>query len=1050
MSSPKPTLQTVQDMTSVAADVAADLSTFLSTAAFTKPHYTAVSAWLDHAPFAFWLMDALKPKRLAELGSHNGYSFFTFCQAAKGLELDIECFAVDLWGGDEHAGFYGDDVFQRVWNHNEAHYASFARLVRASFDDAVGQFEDGSIDLLHIDGRHFYEDVKHDFETWEPKLSDRAVVLFHDTNVREREFGVFKFWEEVSSDRPSFEFLHGHGLGVLAYGRNVPHRVLSFLSATETPATANNVRQIYGQLGGALKTEHAMASTQAEMNARLQTADEHVEGLAALEKEHREQIEQLKTQIAEDASTTEEARLNEIALAASQRRNEELSDRISELGQQLAAQLARSEEIDSIRQDQSVQISRLQKSTSWRITAPLRLLAVGVHGAKRFAASVIRLGYRLLPLPPDAKQAVRDSIYLTAGGLVRSSSSYKGWQRDYRRRQEEERMRKRLEEAGTPEAEHARPLEQDASLAIPLPFAEPQKELPRIAVFVHVFFDVLMPELKRYLAHIPGSYSLFITTDTIGKKAIIETHLEGWDRGSIEIAVVENRGRDIAPKLLAFPQAYEDHDLVLHLHTKKSHHASVLANWRSYLLETLTGSKETVDSILDIFATQPDVGMIASQHFEPARHWINWGGNLDKAKALAKRAGISIDAKAPLDFPSGSMFWARSAALKPLLDLKLTTDEFDPEVGQIDGTLAHAIERLYFHVVERAGFDWVKVVQPELAPNTPAISEVSSLDDLSNWIEKARFRLRDPGDIKPRRETPNPIYETASSFISATQDAALGTDIPLAGDLKVHIGIVTYNNAEEELKRCLSSAKKALIAAGLEHTGRILVLDNGAPTADRLLVDPAVGRLPSKGNIGFGAGHNTIMEQAFSDGCDLYVATNPDGMFHPDCILNLARMSAAHDHMALIEAVQFPAEHPKAYDPFTFEVPWVSGACMLISRDVHDTVGGFDDTFFMYCEDVDLSWRARGTGVMLRICPTAVFQHRVTNRSDSEKTRHMIYRSGMMLARKWGAPDFETQMARELARTGGTLPKVMPTPVAQEWWWLADFSHGFTFGTARW
>ena len=169
--------------------------TYLSRDSFFTPAFRPESAWIDHGPFAFWLIQALRPRTLVELGTHGGYSYFVFCQAIKSLNLDTRCFAVDTWQGDEHAGFYSEDFFNRVSDHNAAHYGSFSRLVRATFDAALAHFSDGAIDLLHIDGRHFYEDVKHDFEAWKPKLSDRAVVLFHDTNVRERDFGVFRLWK---------------------------------------------------------------------------------------------------------------------------------------------------------------------------------------------------------------------------------------------------------------------------------------------------------------------------------------------------------------------------------------------------------------------------------------------------------------------------------------------------------------------------------------------------------------------------------------------------------------------------------------------------------------------------------------------------------------------------------------------------------------------------------------------------------------------------------------------------------------------------------------
>ena len=195
--------------------------TYLSRDSFSTPAYRPDSAWIDHGPFAFWLIQAVRPRTLVELGTHGGYSYFAFCQAIKHLNLDTRCFAVDTWQGDEHAGFYSEEFFNRVSDHNAAHYAGFSRLVRSTFDDALAHFSDGSIDLLHIDGRHFYDDVKHDFESWRPKLTDDAIILFHDTQVRERNFGVLQYFTELQRENPTFEFLHGHGLGIMA-NKSVP------------------------------------------------------------------------------------------------------------------------------------------------------------------------------------------------------------------------------------------------------------------------------------------------------------------------------------------------------------------------------------------------------------------------------------------------------------------------------------------------------------------------------------------------------------------------------------------------------------------------------------------------------------------------------------------------------------------------------------------------------------------------------------------------------------------------------------------------------------
>jgi GT2 family glycosyltransferase/glycosyltransferase involved in cell wall biosynthesis len=188
----------------------------LEVATFTPISLEYPNPWCGHLPFAAWVIRILKPKVFVELGTHSGNSYFSFCQAVSEGKLSTRCYAVDTWQGDDHAGHYGNDIFYKVNLHNEKNYQEFSSLLRMTFDEALNHFPNESVELLHIDGFHTYEAVKHDFETWLPKLAPGAVVLFHDTNVHQHGFGVWKFWAELTEKyQNNLEFLHSHGLGVL-------------------------------------------------------------------------------------------------------------------------------------------------------------------------------------------------------------------------------------------------------------------------------------------------------------------------------------------------------------------------------------------------------------------------------------------------------------------------------------------------------------------------------------------------------------------------------------------------------------------------------------------------------------------------------------------------------------------------------------------------------------------------------------------------------------------------------------------------------------------
>jgi hypothetical protein len=171
-----------------------------------------------------------------------------FCQANARLSIPAKCFAVDTWEGDAHAGRYAGSIFQDV-KHLNQRYEAFSTLLRGTFDEALPQFQDGTVDLLHIDGFHTYEAVSKDFNSWLPKMSKRGVVLYHDTEVRDRDFGVWRLWAELSLRYPHFDFTHGHGLGLLVVGSDAPKEIHDLCRLTDDKAATAKLRKLFAERG---------------------------------------------------------------------------------------------------------------------------------------------------------------------------------------------------------------------------------------------------------------------------------------------------------------------------------------------------------------------------------------------------------------------------------------------------------------------------------------------------------------------------------------------------------------------------------------------------------------------------------------------------------------------------------------------------------------------------------------------------------------------------------------------------------------------------------
>jgi GT2 family glycosyltransferase len=648
---------------------------------FTNLQRLAPSTWIGHAPFAMFLTDILQPEIIVELGTYFGTSYCAFCQAVDQLKLNTKCYAVDTWRGDSQSGFFGVEVLEDLRAYHDPLYGKFSRLIQSTFDQALVHFDDNSIDLLHIDGFHTYDEVKKDFEKWIGKTSERGIVLFHDINVKEKDFGVWQFWNELKFEYPSFEFIHSHGLGVLATGKKCPQTVLDFLDYANK--NSRQIRDFFYQLG--LRFE--IMSTVQDLRQALKVQQNTIESYHSREESLQDKEEKFVT--------------------------------LFQLEQELE------------KKDEKLQLKEEQ----------------------------IHLDFQL-------KEELISS--------------------------EEKRLQLRIK----------------------------------------------------------------------------ETELSLFDLQNERASVEEQRKRLVLESQQLFAKRLELQRILLSLDDKKF----------------------TADNLTELLETR--------------------------------------------------------------------------------------------------------------------FSEID--------------------------------------FYSKTQI------------LKFVIGIVTYNNSQEEINQLLKSVKSAINSCSEMYIKfEIYVVDNGQETSwdDSEL---NIAKYESLGNIGFGKGMNHLMSHAFADpSTQWFLCLNPDGILHHKALNELIKSSKSNPH-SLIEARQFPEEHLKDYDTQTLETLWASGACLLIPKGIFEKTKGFDSNFFMYLEDVDLSWRVRSAGFSVKIAPKALFGHSVLERSFNPNSEKYFFLSGRYLAYKWKNKKFAEWTEKELVQRGhypsiADLPKLPEAPAEEHInLQIADFNYHFHFSPARW
>ncbi|QTN27262.1 glycosyltransferase [Rhodoferax sp. AJA081-3] len=346
-------------------------------------------------------------------------------------------------------------------------------------------------------------------------------------------------------------------------------------------------------------------------------------------------------------------------------------------------------------------IEELFASTSWRATALLRFvsrLARGEHEQamdgvrRRLRALATRVG---LHMPPPATGVVPAEV-LTAAGL----------------------------NSPGPIVHLLAPADTSQSQMLDMDAVAPIDTVPdgRIAIHAHIFYADVAPEFADYLGHVPFAFDLFVSVPSEDVRLACEPLFARLHRlRHLRTEVVPNRGRDVAPMFCTFGAELRGYDYLAHIHSKKSlYNDGATLGWLEYLLEQLLGSPQQLRKIFTLLRKDSGIGLLYPQNYSKLPYWANtWLSNRATGQAWCDKLGIADMPKGYFDYPAGSMFWARTEALMPLFDAGLCLDDFPPESGQQDATLAHGLERLFALTAKQGGYK-VAIVRDAETPRASA------------------------------------------------------------------------------------------------------------------------------------------------------------------------------------------------------------------------------------------------------------------------------------------------------------------------------------------
>ena len=268
-----------------------------------------------------------------------------------------------------------------------------------------------------------------------------------------------------------------------------------------------------------------------------------------------------------------------------------------------------------------------------------------------------------------------------------------------------------------------------------------------IAVHIHVFYLDLIPEFLSALSNIQHPFDLYVSTDLsykaeYVKRAFAERKSLHHCIRNLYVDIFDNRGRDVIPFLKQMGPVFAQYKYICHLHTKKSKHNLIGDQWRRYLLKNLMGSEAIVDDVLYLMESDSSVGIVYPETFSAIKPFMVWGSDKKNAESLAQKMGVEIKmelvcGKDQVIFPAGDMFWARTEAVKQILGYTFV-EEIPEEEGQTDGTIMHAVERLWSYT---AAFNGYRTVQTKTLMLSKTSDTLDVYEEYQRLVNSRMWRL---------------------------------------------------------------------------------------------------------------------------------------------------------------------------------------------------------------------------------------------------------------------------------------------------------------------